>query len=154
MGSYNSLLHFPERCLASDVEWHLLAQTWQLVSPWARVPQSTAAVGPFPQPIFFCSTHGHPHLLTTPPLSLTGSHRLSPGPAETSESPWFTMSARWLRNLTVPGWGRKKQVQAPTAFGREENEERERYRGKGVCGLLGEADMQVGRREMEGGGKQ
>ena len=33
--SHNTLLHFPERCLASNVEWCLLTQIWWLASLWA-----------------------------------------------------------------------------------------------------------------------
>lgn len=46
--SHNTLLHFPEGYLASNVEWCLLTQIWWLASLWAYAFSELSLNLPFP----------------------------------------------------------------------------------------------------------
>lgn len=80
-------LHFLERCLPADVEWHLLrCRDWLIPEP--QPSPNAAKEGPFPpggQPTFFRPTHQLPHVLATPPLCLAGLRDERDAAARTSE---------------------------------------------------------------------
>ena len=147
--SHNTLLHFPERCLASNVEWCLLTQIWWLASLWAFSELSLNL--PF-------SSRWPTHLLQSfmgAPTCWLHHHSVWGVPTNWTRCPYqdfrvYSPGAAWVQHISTAWsvrphsawyWGSRRRREE--LWGRERNErEKEESkreiegsgeRGEGVC---------------------